>query len=380
MPAVINYNERKITKYKGDLKSVASISNLFSDSDTPLIYYRATENIYCECFKATNVSRHDSTADAILGDYGIGVKTFIRGARFQKIAEFDKQRRFYNSLTGIDLVREIARLRNERIETTKRTYQIHNLIYHCVVRSEGHIDVYEELMHEIDINNIRIVSDEPTKIKFQDGIETYEFYLSKSTLFKLFDLHDPMISMDVEILENPMDMLRRLSLAFRLQGYDREMHYSVSPNGTTERLIIPLYSIRRRGRPDEERFVALRSGLNQWHARGRPRNANEVYIPYPAKIRKECPTFFPDRNTAWNLTLPNGNVISMKVCQDGSKALMSSPNSALGRWLLRQVLNVNEGEVLTYERLLEIGIDSVVFTKHNGRYSIDFIDSDYLED
>ena len=52
---------------------------------------------------------------------------------------------------------------------------------------------------------------------------------------------------------------------------------------------------------------------------------------------------------------------------------MSDPNKDLGKWLLREVLQLRPGEVLTYNKLLEIGIDSVIFTKRFDIYSIDFV-------
>lgn len=41
-------------------------------------------------------------------------------------------------------------------------------------------------------------------------------------------------------------------------------------------LIVPLYSENKKN----GRFVAERSGLNQWNAKGRARNENEVYIAH----------------------------------------------------------------------------------------------------
>ena len=65
--------------------------------------------------------------------------------------------------------------------------------------------------------------------------------------------------------------------------------------------------------------------------------------------------------------------MSAKVCQDNSKALMSNPNSALGNWILRDVLNLKEGELLSYEKLAQVGLDSVVIYKsEDGKYDIDF--------
>ncbi len=74
------------------------------------------------------------------------------------------------------------------------------------------------------------------------------------------------------------------------------------------------------------------------------------------------------------MQLPNGKTISMKICQEDGKALMSNPNKDLGKWILRDVLHVEEGHLITYEDLLKIGIDSILFLKHpNGTYSCDFI-------
>ena len=68
------------------------------------------------------------------------------------------------------------------------------------------------------------------------------------------------------------------------------------------------------------------------------------------------------------------------MCQEADKnnpligkAIMSKPNKVLGKWLLRDVFEVEEGTVITYEMLEIFGVDSVIFTK-NGEldYSIDF--------
>ena len=71
--------------------------------------------------------------------------------------------------------------------------------------------------------------------------------------------------------------------------------------------------------------------------------------------------------------LPNGNELSAKLCQAGSKALMSNPNLELGKWLLREVINLKEKELLTFEKLQVIGIDSVEVYKVSDKvYKIDF--------
>ena len=120
-------------------------------------------------------------------------------------------------------------------------------------------------------------------------------------------------------------------------------------------------------------MVPERSQLNQWNAAGRDRDENEAYIPIPAWIHHKFPDFFPPRDISFNLKLPNGEVMSAKVCQDGGKALMSKHNKDLGKWLLRDVMNLKEGELLTYDRLKIIGLDSVVIYKESAEdYSINF--------
>lgn len=123
-----------------------------------------------------------------------------------------------------------------------------------------------------------------------------------------------------------------------------------------------------------------RSGLNQWNARGRTRDVNEIYIPIPVWIHKKFSSFFLSRDTYFNLILPDGVMLEAKVCQDNSKALMSKHNADLGNWLLRKVLNLKEKELLIYEKLQEIGLDSVIIEKIDEKtYSIDFMPSGSYE-
>lgn len=42
---------------------------------------------------------------------------------------------------------------------------------------------------------------------------------------------------------------------------------------------------------------------------------------------------------------------------------MSNPNKELGKWLLRDVLHLKEGELLTMEKLNLFGFDSVIVFK-----------------
>ena len=63
------------------------------------------------------------------------------------------------------------------------------------------------------------------------------------------------------------------------------------------------------------------------------------------------------------------------------KSIMSNPNKVLGKWLLREVFELAEGTVVTYEMLEKFGIDSVIFTKNDELdYSIEFSELGTYED
>jgi hypothetical protein len=146
---------------------------------------------------------------------------------------------------------------------------------------------------------------------------------------------------------------------------------------TEDHIFLPLYATKSGG----EKVVSEKSALNQWNASGRSRKLEEVYIPIPAWVHREYEGFFPPKDQTFNLKRPDGVVMSVKLCQQNSKALMSNPNTALGDWLLRKVLDLKEGELLTYEKLEEIGIDSVVVYKiSEGNYEIEFAKLGSFED
>jgi len=239
------------------------------------------------------------------------------------------------------------------------------MIYHCVIRNKSGFHFHEEPMELIDIKNIRNIKEIKNTIFFEDGKHEYSFNKTKSTLLKRFYTNEYFDNVEVVIAQNPIELLRN-SFA------------NIVTLTENETIVMPLYSVK-----DGIKFVPPKSGLNQWNAGGRARNINEVYIPFPAKLREEYSNFFPDRDTCFDVTLPSGKIISMKVCQQDGKAIMSNPNKELGEWILREVLQLEEQELVTYEKLSSLGIDSVAFEKNNeGKYSLDFrkIDLDIEDD
>lgn len=350
-------------RYINMLKAMASLSRLSSESSVPYLGYREVENIFCKVFGAENLSRSDCSADASKNGIGIGIKTFLEGngRSWQKIAEFNKDANLFKGKTPNDIVLIISKLRNERINATKRIYGLNDMIYHCVVRQKGEIKVFECSMDLIDIDSIKNIKiGRSNTLTFNDNINEYSINLSKSTLYKRFITKNVILKTKVEIIADPYEIIMNLLIGCNKLTFEPIKEEKAH-------VFLPLYSETGAKRVQEK------SGLNQWNAGGRKRKYNEVYIPIPIFIRKNFQGFFPSRDKAFDLLLPDGKKLNAKICQDGGKALMTNPNTALGEWILRQVMNLNEGEILTYDRLEELGIDSVVIYKEeNNTYSIDF--------
>ncbi len=190
-------------------------------------------------------------------------------------------------------------------------------------------------MDLINIDKIKNIKRTKSSITFNDTLHDYSFSLSKSTLNKRFLTEDTLSEFPVAILKNPLQDLKKCLK-------DSDLAFS-SKSNITQTIYLPLYG---------KNFTVFdKSGLNQWNAKGRKRDFSEVYIPIPIAIHKRYPNFFPARDEQFNLKLPSGNMMLSKVCQDGNKALMSYSNKELGRWILRDVLKLNEGELLSYQRL-----------------------------
>lgn len=346
-------------EYEHFLKIAGCLSNLFSESEIPYLYYRVAEKVFCRAFDAEDLSRSDVSADAKKDVLGIGLKTFLanNNRTFQKVAEFNNDRKIYENLSPEKLIRKVSELRNARIEFTENAHALENSIYHCVIREKGKFMIFEEPMDKVDIANIKNIKERKGSIAFDDGKHDYSFLVSKSTLTKRFITEPVVYEFNVDILEDPLLELRKL-----LEKTD--LHFEKEAK-IKQTIYLPLYG--------RNQTVFEKSGLNQWNAGGRDRHPNEVYIPIPAEIHKNFPSFFPNQDTPFDLKLPNGKKMQSKICQDGGKALMSYSNRELGQWILRDVLKLKEGQILDYEKLQTIGIDSVRIDKiSNSDFEINF--------
>lgn len=364
--------------YKKMLMIIGNLTLLFSESDCPYLPYRAHENIFCKYLQAENLARSDCSADAKKGRIGIGLKTWM-GGDDQKVAEFGKLKPKYASLTGIELIREIAKYRNERIRVTKNLHGIDEMIYHIVKRVPGAMQIIEYAFDYIDIEKISLITNRgnDNNTYFTDGNHIYHFSTSKNTLYMLFEGMEVLDSFEVEIMADPYAFLMNAigQGDAHIPSVQVITSTEVKPIDRKNTLCLRLYSVEK-----GEKFVPDKSGLNQWNAGGRKRNPDELYIAYQSEDRKRNPEFFPPRNTPFTLHLPDGTEISAKVCQEADKknpligkSIMSNPNKVLGKWLLRDVFEVAYGTKITYDMLQLFGVDSVVFTKLGElEYSVDF--------
>ena len=355
-----NQEDKYRHKYIDSLTTVGNLSNLFSDSTVPYLYYRVAEKIFCKSFLANDLSRGDIALDASKDSIGIGLKTFLRNNNntFQKIAEFNKDRELYKNKNELETVQLISMLRNNRISFAENLSKVEKSCYHCVIREDSKFSIYEEPMDYINLEAINDVKKKKNSIWFNDGLHEYNFNISKSTLLKRFKTEKSLYEFEVEIFENPLEKID--------QCFKKDKNILEPKDLVKDTVYLPLYGKGKK--------VFEKSGLNQWNAGGRDRDPDEIYIPIPAKIHKYSPNFFPARDKPFLLHLPNGDILNAKVCQDNRKALMSNPNKALGKWLLRDVLGLKEGELLTYKRLQLIGIDSIRLDKiDDNNYKINFV-------
>lgn len=362
------WSKQPTTKQKRYLELLAilgKLSGLFSESPAPYLYYRAHEKLFCDVFGAYDLSRGDISFDAKQDELGIGLKTFLHGTgkTLQKVAEFNADSDILRGLaTDQALVEKVSHLRNLRLQNTLNQTETDRMLYSLVTREEGVFHISEYPMDTIDLDRIRNIKSNKNTVHFDDGLHQYSFSKSKSTLMKRFLIQprDIITTIPIKVLENPFDVLEQLNFELGL-----------TQDTAGEEIYLPLYAPS-----SKDREVAEKSGLNQWNAGGRSRHEDELYIPIPSFIHRDYPTFFNYENQdtpPFRVLLPNGRELSCKVCQSDGKALMSNPNLDLGRWLLRDVLEVAPWKLVTKAVLTEIGIDSVRMVKlEEGVYTLDF--------
>jgi len=405
--------------YQELLQSVAAMTLLFSDGPQAYIDYRFVEKLFVLATKGKDISRSDKVFDAIVGkpqNIGVGVKTFMIPGNAQtsleKVQEFT---RFsgsgaFDNLGKAEIAYKAAEYRNNTVLADSQEYgiDISNSIYHCLVRSGGAGVIHEEpyplinleKIHPIDVQGRTLDNfpDGNKGIRFSDGTNIYSYSKSKSVLMKKFDLTlyktlPPIpLTIDPDIWKKISGSVVEQSLVEALIVSETQMPVTEDPTKLipgVDFVVLPLYSTR-----GATKTVEVASGINQWNAGGRLRKYGEAYIPIPAIIHRLAPGFFPEREAPFDLVLPNSkDPVSAKVCQQGSKALMSNPNDRLCRWLYK-VIDTKfsdydfdrspNREPFTYDDLQRVGRDSIIVikdrTSSHTKYEIRFAELGSYED
>lgn len=395
------YTKEQQKEYVQFLSMYGALSNLFRQKHTNLIPHldsKFQETIYAKIFASENVDIGNTPHDvlSVFGDerIGIGIKTWMNSRpSYQKVMQIKayqndlNEYHANNDMEGLAL--SVSKIKNERLESDYKRLGLKegNNIYHYVTRDAGQFVINECSYPLVDLQNIRIIDPKPTSLSWTDGLKDYRYTFADSQIWQRFDSEkkDTLVlnSFNVDILKNPFDFLLQAYLEL-LEGKGEKAELDIVE------VFLPLYSYSL-GK------VGLKSGLNAWNAAPKnknsntPRPLNEVYIPVPIDFHRKCPRFFTrdeDMLDLWErregiprgenkpevrfyLQLPNGEKIPSLLTGDFMKNLQSGSmierdmdgkligQSALGQWLLVDVLGLKDRVVVTREWLRKKGTDSV---------------------
>lgn len=410
------YSKEEREEYIKFLQVYGALTNLFRQKHGNLIPYldsKFQETIYAKVFNSENVDIGNTPHDilSVFGDerIGMGLKTWMNSRpSFQKVMQLKRYKTEidpYFNKSDEELAIKLSELKNERmlIDYNRLGLSKDKNIYHYVTRDEGKFVIQETLYPIVNLDNLRKFKRTNTAFAWSDGHKTYKYTYGDSQIWQYFnsDADDTLVlnQFDVNIIENPFDFLLKSYFNF-IDDFKK----AESSEDIVE-VYLPLYSYRTKE-------VELKSGLNAWNAAPKNKNSsslrplNEVYIPIPLEFHKKYPDFFcPDvfeiqrrqKNYAgssknkpqvrFHLQLPNGKKIPALLTQSNMKSLQSGslteidPNtgklygqSALGQWLLVDVLGLKERQPVTKEWLEKKGTDSVRLWRKKDDYSTINID------
>lgn len=406
------YSNEEREEYIKFLQVYGALTNLFRQKKGDLIPYldsKYQETIFAKTFKGQNVDIGNTPHDvlSVFGDLrvGIGLKTWMGSSpSYQKVMQLkryqDEINEYRNNIE--DLAYKISEIRNERVvsDYVRLGLSENNNIYHYVTRDKGSFTVNECAYPLIDLKNLKDFNKTKTAFSWSDGKKDYKYTFGDSQIWQKFDVNKYQTillkTFNVSIIEDPF--------SFLLEAYVKLIDKQKEVKEDIIEVYLPLYSYR-------SKEVEEKSGLNAWNAAPKsknsntPRPLNEVYIPIPREFHKKHPNFFTknifkfekDRECfsgkksekpeiRFYLQLPNGKRIPSLVTQSNMKGLQSGSNneydengkrygqSALGQWLLVDVLGLKERKLVTREWLQKKGTDSVRLWRKKDDYSVINID------
>ena len=431
------YTKEQQDEYKKFLQVYGSLSNLFRQKHGEPIPYldsKFQETIYARVFSSENVDIGNTPHDilSVFGSerIGIGLKTWMNSTpSYQKVMQL---KRYKDDIMAqehnpYDMVYVISSIKNERMKSDYNRLGLdeNSNIYHYITRDAGALVIQECTYPLIELDKITNVNRTDSSITWTDGVKNYKFTFGDSQIWQYFgDSRDSTIldKIIVEIMEDPFTFLVKayeslgpsssemgrkiLTKAFMSSGNDTiAFPLDKDASDNIVECFLPLYSFR-------SKEVEQKSGLNAWNAAPKnplnptPRPLNEVYIPIPREFHNKYPDFFVKNifefekmqseyngekkfkpEIRFTLVLPNGREIPALVTQDQHKGLQSGsldeidPNtgklfgqSALGQWLLVDVLGLDERIPVTRDWLAKKGIDSVRLWHKKGNYRRIYID------
>jgi len=407
------YSEEQRNEYIKFLQVYGALSNLFRQKQGDLIPYldsKFQETVFAKIFKSQNVDIGNTPHDvlSVFGNdrIGIGLKTWM-GSKpsFQKVMQLKRYQNDINQYKDNleDLAHKISEIKNEKMQSdyVRLGLSENKNIYHYITRDEGKFTINECAYPLIDTDNLKDFSSTTTAFSWTDGQKDYKYTFGDSQIWQKFDTgkHNSLLlhKFDVSIIEDPFNFL--------LEAYAKLIEVPKEIDTDIVEVYLPLYSY-------ESQEVEEKSGLNAWNAAPKspanpiPRPLNEVYITIPIIFHKKHPDFFSNKlwdiieyreqlkgtkeakpEIRFHLHLPNGKIIPAHLTQSNLKGLQSGSNterdengkrygqSALGQWLLVDVLGLKERQLVTREWLIKKGTDSVRLWRKKGDYqniNIDF--------
>ncbi|HFS1372764.1 TPA: NgoFVII family restriction endonuclease [Streptococcus suis] len=409
------YSKEEREEYIKFLQVYGALTNLFRQKHGDPIPYldsKFQETIYAKIFKAENVDIGNTPHDilSVFGDerIGIGLKTWMSSKpSFQKVMQLKRYKSEIDPFfakSDEELAYKLSQIKNDRMlrDYSRLGLSKDGNIYHYVTRDAGKFVVQETLYPLIDTDRLQNFKRTPTAFHWSDGHKDYKFTYSDSQIWQHFDSSkkDTLIlnQFDVNIIEDPFEFLLKSYFSF-IGNYESQADADIVE------VYLPLYSYR-------SKEVEEKSGLNSWNAAPKSKGStiarplNEIYVPIPREFHNKVPDFFcpnifdfEERQKSFlgdkkdkpqlrfQLKLPNGKMIPSLVTQDRMKGLQSGSlteidpetgklygQSALGQWLLVDVLGLNERQIVTREWLQKKGTDSIRLWRKKDDYSTINID------
>lgn len=403
------YSAEQRSEYVQFLQVYGALSNLFRQKQGESIPYldsKFQETVFAKIFNCQNVDIGNTPHDvlSVFGTkrVGIGLKTWMASkASFQKVMQLKRYQKEINKFQDDKdaLAHKVSEIKNERMISDYERLGLSETdnIYHYVTRDKGLFTINECAYPLIDTSNLRIIDSTSSALTWTDGRKDYKYTYGDSQIWQKFDAdkNDTLLlnRFDIKIIEDPF--------SFLLQSY---LNLTESVHETEENIVeiyLPLYSYKTNE-------VEEKSGLNAWNAApkskgsSKPRPLNEVYIPVPKEFHEKFKSFFCENildiiearkgdkatrpEVRFHLQLPNGKVIPALLTGDNLKNLQSGSSteydqfgnlygqSALGQWLLVEVLGLKDRTLVTREWLQMKGTDSIRLWRKKDNYSLINID------